>query len=645
MKKRGKNEPQNSRASTLVSLNSPSTNVLQQSRGGVVALSPEQRIDELLQQELSQLEQLEKQLDAAHQNIQKMSSVISHFQDRLSNLEQDILPVYSTTQKARLHFNNIDSVIEEIGNVFKVLNVGNDLELEIRKGPCGSYESYAGRLQDILQAQHYLRNQGSSFYVSAQILEHLERLQNIGQQQCEEAMIQLLTKYSTPIDPRSIIKDITNKNDRTIGPARAPVPKKDLPELIILRKALFHIRIPRWTVEYVHKRRKFLTDTLDKFHISTALSEYSADNKSRIREIHPYVQLFMALVPLLEGELVLAKNLVPDDPDRTDFGKIVSAALDSLKHATESLIKCYSSLPLFKRAGLFDLYEFFSSALPRFESLFKEKNYNLFMEVQHNLASLEGACREIGNVVRQEIRSEAKKPIQETGNVDQITSTVMDFLTRLSSNESLVTMLFTDGNYSQFVNDTLVELSSAIIRRAKATTDVSLSSIYAMNNLQYILNKTRKSSLHSLISEAFVTTTEKDIRTFGNHYMSSWNSCIELLMDKNSYNRKAKATEKQVSAQLQNFNAEFQAMFVSQQQYVIADKTLKDMIIHDLKAVLNPCYEAFLQRVTEFNMNNDGPKIVFSPKVMDGMLDRLFVGNQQASESSSTRKRLLSFVK
>lgn len=81
-------------------------------------------------------------------------------------------------------------------------------------------------------------------------------------------------------------------------------------------------------------------------------------------------------------------------------------------------------------------------------------------------------------------------------------------------------------------------------------------------------------------------------------------------------------------------------MFRSQQQYVVTDKELKEQIISELKLTLNPIYEAFYDRIRQSSISNDNSLMKFPPKVMQGMLDKMFVGIAAPSSPHGKRKLL-----
>ena len=84
-------------------------------------------------------------------------------------------------------------------------------------------------------------------------------------------------------------------------------------------------------------------------------------------------------------------------------------------------------------------------------------------------------------------------------------------------------------------------------------------------------------------------------------------------------------------------------MFRMQQQYIIFDDELKEQIISELKLVLNPCYEAFIGRVNQSSLCNEG-LIKYPQKIMEGMLDKMFTGKPTES-SKGGKKAILSKLK
>ena len=103
-------------------------------------------------------------------------------------------------------------------------------------------------------------------------------------------------------------------------------------------------------------------------------------------------------------------------------------------------------------------------------------------------------------------------------------------------------------------------------------------------------------------------------------------------------------SDKHLKQQIQSFNQEFEQMFRNQQQYVIPNKELKEQIVSELKAVLEPCYEAFYARVKQTSLSSDNSLMKYPPKVMLGMLEKMFVGIS-APDSPRGKKKLLHKLK
>ena len=69
--------------------------------GSVVKEASAETISELLKREQEQLEELERSLSRSKEITANMFSLLDNFQERITGLEKDILPIYASTTKTR----------------------------------------------------------------------------------------------------------------------------------------------------------------------------------------------------------------------------------------------------------------------------------------------------------------------------------------------------------------------------------------------------------------------------------------------------------------------------------------------------------------------------------------------------------------
>ncbi|MCR9067024.1 MAG: hypothetical protein NXI00_23865, partial [Cytophagales bacterium] len=78
------------------------------------------------------------------------------------------------------------------------MNTSNRVEKLITNGPRGDFEQYGNCLKEIGRAKKYLRLQGSSFKASPEAFAQLDQLEFTGQLKCDDALVNLISKFSVP---------------------------------------------------------------------------------------------------------------------------------------------------------------------------------------------------------------------------------------------------------------------------------------------------------------------------------------------------------------------------------------------------------------------------------------------------------------
>lgn len=114
--------------------------------------------------EVSNVEKLKDLLTQSSKQTKSMSSILSHFDERLSRLEETIQPVYKETGNLQEQQDNIVSTLEYLDYVIKFYTVANEVEPIVYTGPIagrlGSYLECLDRLQEAIQ--YFERNNPES---------------------------------------------------------------------------------------------------------------------------------------------------------------------------------------------------------------------------------------------------------------------------------------------------------------------------------------------------------------------------------------------------------------------------------------------------------------------------------------------------
>lgn len=94
-------------------------------------------------------------LNKSNGQTKQMSGILSNFDQRLSQLEQTIQPVYKETGNLQTIQQNIVSTLERLDYVIKFYTVANEVEANITTGPNDEFESYLKDLDRLKEAIDY----------------------------------------------------------------------------------------------------------------------------------------------------------------------------------------------------------------------------------------------------------------------------------------------------------------------------------------------------------------------------------------------------------------------------------------------------------------------------------------------------------
>lgn len=206
-------------------------------------------INEKLEKEQANLTLLQDRLSKSGQLTKGIGSILNTFEQRLSRLEETILPAYNDTENLQITQCNIECTLQLLDNVIGYYEVTSEVESIVERGPGEGgidLNTYINALNKLASAQKYFeKNIPQSvelINVSSFFLKGNDKLN------AEFKMI--LDKYNTPILP-VILLDLLNFDDPNTKELKV-IPKQIPDEA----KAQL-IQIAKWLLD--HGRDEFLT--------------------------------------------------------------------------------------------------------------------------------------------------------------------------------------------------------------------------------------------------------------------------------------------------------------------------------------------------------------------------------------------------
>lgn len=421
-------------------------------------------------------------------------------------------------------------MITEIENISNILDGSKKVEQRIQNGPRGDYEQYGKTLKEIGRSKRYLKKNGASFKAAPKAFAQLDKLEFTGKIKCDDALVTLISKVSVPHEPEGVFAKIKNPDNPEIPKTlRIPISKEKLSEIQTLAEALqqYPNEIFKWEREFLINRKSYLLHSLQKLKTSQQLNEYISETKRKAGTMHPFIKLYVAFIPLLEGEKLLSKQMFPKQFE-TVFCTISEPSVDYFIETGELLIKCYQNLSVFLRSPLLDVLVYLREKMNRLQNIFEFTiKSKLLVDIENFLIRIEEKIKNSFLQISDEIKK-SNFVIRDSATVDQLTSNVLSFLTNISKHKEIICkLLFSSKNsnssdeFLQCILSILNDLIQGIIQRANDEKNITLKAIYVLNNIQYIQNKLKVSEFHSIIPSSFYEKCEKDIRQFSTTYKTA----------------------------------------------------------------------------------------------------------------------------
>ncbi|CAH1108238.1 unnamed protein product [Psylliodes chrysocephalus] len=206
-------------------------------------------ISNKLKKEQANLQLLQERLSKSAQLTEGIGNILNTFEQRLSRLEETILPVYNETETLRRAQCNIEPTLHLLDNVISHYEVSSDVEHIIERGPGEGgtdLQSYINALERLSEAQKYFEK---NIPQSVELI-NVTSFFHKGSDKLNAEFKTILDKYNTPILP-VVLLDLINIDDSTgkevkVSPKQIPDdPKSQL------------IKIARWLLD--NGRDEYLT--------------------------------------------------------------------------------------------------------------------------------------------------------------------------------------------------------------------------------------------------------------------------------------------------------------------------------------------------------------------------------------------------
>ncbi|CAH0564541.1 unnamed protein product [Brassicogethes aeneus] len=201
-----------------------------------------------LEKEQENLKLLQERLNKSKEITNGIGGILNSFEQRLSRLEDTILPVYNDTERLQKGQHNIDQTLRLLDNVISYYEVSSEVENVIEKGPgegAVDLQTYLESLKRLANAQKYFEKNISQ---SVELI-NVSSFFHKGNDKLNCEFKTILDKYNAPLLPVVLLdlmsEDISSKEQK---PLPSQIPQNAKENLV---------KIAKWLLE--NNRDEFLT--------------------------------------------------------------------------------------------------------------------------------------------------------------------------------------------------------------------------------------------------------------------------------------------------------------------------------------------------------------------------------------------------
>lgn len=604
-------------------------------------------LERRLDSDIEDLANLVSTLSKTNALTEKMGLMLSHFDERLGNLEGSIMPIHKATVNLTKVHENIDKTLVKVDNLVECFDMPNKYDKYISKGPVDmpEYLEILGRMKEALATLKQ-----SNFKASEQAISGLKACVAKAFFHFNLLFKKNLLAHSTPVDPLTL--DKVNS---------VSIPTEDL-EILTQHSiqlssidAILDDRPPGVPPEYIKVfsdiRSTYLVKSLSP--LSTACTNLDTSRTrgggggGYLRGESSLIAFFGAHLKMLKLEKDLVTKIFTKSKALPCFQQTISVATDMLMETAEfTLSRIRRSL---QKKDIGDIYMLIDIAI----------NWSALVAANDGLLTYSGAkgiemsdfsgsCKTaIMFFLKdfcEEVKADSPKVVLPVdGTVHEITSVAMNMIRRLIEYQAELDTILYEGwgsglaakTFPALVTEILDGLTSNLETKSKGYKKQVLAAIFLMNNYYFVHKQMKQIGLSKYagyaIQDKFLKAWERQKII----YFENWKTIFDILLDTNftmmmAENPKSlsKSQREMVKDKFKNFNAEFDSSYIMQTSYTIQDAELRSVVLSEAKSVLIPLYTRFQECCQKLDFSKTPSKYIKYDKItLESALDRFFIGS------------------
>ncbi|GAB4860290.1 hypothetical protein Ancab_011771 [Ancistrocladus abbreviatus] len=361
---------------------------------------------------------------------------------------------------------------------------------------------------------------------------------------------------------------------------------------------------------------------------------------------------------LFNGEKILSDFVFSSSAIRESCFTMITkdAAISLLKFPEKVAASSHKSLERIFR--FLDMYEAIVDVIPELESMFSDKStLVILLQAETSLAKLGEAIRAMLTEIELKITKDNDMTPVPRGGSHPLSRYVMNYLGYLSDYSSILKEILADyhlalqphlpedyfenpigynetdpsANLSLVFASMILLLLCKLDNKGKHYSDVALSYLYLMNNLHYIVNKVRNSNLEHLLGKPWLEKHEDKVRQYAMKFERiGWGKVISALDGEQH-------TEQAAEECFVKFNAAFDEAYRKQNEWVVADRNLRDEIKVAVAKKVVPKYREKYEKWRGLLSSGDGESVVkFAPEDLENYMSDLLFGSSHGGSGATT---------
>lgn len=375
----------------------------------------------------------------------------------------------------------------------------------------------------------------------------------------------------------------------------------------------------------------------------------------------------VAVKTLFYGERILCDHVFSASASIKEscFAEITREGALTLFGFPENVAKCKKTSE--KMFRTLDLYEAIADLWPEIEYIFNyESTSAVRSQAVNSLIRLGETTRIMLTDFEMAISKDNSKSPVPGGGIHPLTRYVMNYIAFLADYSGILSDIVADwpltvssplpeSYFSSLEHEDgtsaaisvrlawlILVLLCKLDGKAELYKEVSLSYLFLANNLRYVVNKVRKSSLKFLIGEDWIMKHDEKVKQYAQNYeRMGWSEVFSSLPE----NLEIRMTIHETAERFKRFNSAFEKAYKKQTSWVVQNSKLSDEIKVSLAKKLVPIYREFYEKYGEVVRREIGsPRIVrFAPDDLGNYVSDLFFGTAGGSGSISSASSTTSF--